>query len=31
MLLSPIIPHTCEEAYEHLLIDNKKESIFLEK
>lgn len=27
--LAPIIPHTCEEAYQHANFKNKKESIFL--
>lgn len=30
MFLTPIIPHTCEEVYRHLNIDNKKESVMLE-
>ena len=30
MFLTPIIPHTCEEVYRHLNIDNKKESVMLD-
>jgi len=31
ILLSPILPHTTEEAYRYLNINNKKSSIFLER
>ncbi len=30
IILSPIIPHTCEEVYSFFNVDNKKESIILE-
>jgi isoleucyl-tRNA synthetase len=31
ILLTPIIPHTCEEVYKFIDMPNKKESVNLEK
>jgi isoleucyl-tRNA synthetase len=31
IVLTPIIPHTCEEVYSFLKMDDKKESVMLEK